>query len=276
MKDLFKMICTKPKLYEQSQNNIWEDEYISKNMLCAHLDEKQDPATRNMEFVKKSVEWIAAVLPVTKYPLLLDLGCGPGIYTELFYKKGYHVSGIDLSRRSIAYARNSACKNKFNIQYIQGDYTKIDFPASYNLITLIYCDFGVLPGPERKKLLHKVYHSLLPNGIFCFDVFTPLKYKGIKEMKQWEVEEKGFWKEELCLLLHSFYRYDEENTFLNQYVTITKKDLAFYYVWEHTFTLEELVQDLKEAGFQEMRIFGNVAGKKYETTDDTICILAQK
>lgn len=67
---------------------MWEDEYISKNMLKAHLDENYDSATRKLEFVRRSVDWISETLPPSDYPALLDLGCGPGIYGEFFSKKG--------------------------------------------------------------------------------------------------------------------------------------------------------------------------------------------
>lgn len=277
MNDLFKTITTRPPLYEPSEKNIWKDAYISKNMLCAHLNENVDAATRKMDFVKKSTAWIADILPPQTYPHLLDLGCGPGVYTELFYRKGYDVSGIDFSARSVAYAKKAARKNKYNIHYVQGDYTKIDFGSCYNLITLIYCDFGVLSGATRKKLLHKIYASLFPKGVFLFDVFTPLRYRGIEEYRKWDVGAKGFWHENLCLTLQSFYRYDKDNTFLNQYVTVTGENaVSFYNVWEHTFTVDELTRDLSEAGFQQIQIFGDVTGKQYQTDDDTICIVAQK
>ena len=101
MKNIFSIICEKPELFEESQKNMWNDEYISKNMLKAHLNKNLDSATRNYDFVKQSVEWIARILPPTEYPNLLDLGCGPGIYGELFFEKGYNVKGVDLSERSM-------------------------------------------------------------------------------------------------------------------------------------------------------------------------------
>ena len=55
---------------------------------------------------------------------LLDLGCGPGIYAELFYQYGYQVTGIDLSKRSISYAQASAKQKGFDIIYLRSDYTK--------------------------------------------------------------------------------------------------------------------------------------------------------
>ena len=82
------MLKEKPALYEASPVNMWDDPHISKQMLAAHLDEGFDSATRKMDFVRESAGWIASLLPPERYRRLLDLGCGPGIYAELFCHKG--------------------------------------------------------------------------------------------------------------------------------------------------------------------------------------------
>lgn len=277
MKKIFEILTRKPELYEQTSRNIWDDPYISKRMLEAHLDTSLDSATRNREFVKRSVEWIAHIVPATKYPNLLDLGCGPGIYAEMFKEQGYCVEGIDLSKNSIAYARKSALEKGLTIEYILGDYLKHPFTRKYNLITLIYCDFGVLSPNDRKVLLKKVYNTLHHNGVLIFDVFTPLKYKNESEDNSWEINENGFWHEKLCLTLKSFYRYDDENTYLNRYTVVTEDEEIFVYnVWEHTFTSKELKDDLEHAGFKNIRFFGDVAGAMCSESDYTICVVAEK
>lgn len=60
-------------------------------MLKAHLDPEFDGASRKLDFIEKSVAWITERIPPADYPLLLDIGCGPGIYAELFTKKGYQL-----------------------------------------------------------------------------------------------------------------------------------------------------------------------------------------
>ncbi|MCD8169151.1 class I SAM-dependent methyltransferase [Clostridiales bacterium TF09-2AC] len=276
MKNLLKMLKEKPVLYEASPVNMWDDPHISKQMLAAHLDEGFDSATRKMDFVRESAGWIASLLPPERYRRLLDLGCGPGIYAELFCHKGYEVTGVDISRRSIGFARESAGQKGLAIQYCRKDYTASGLGGCYDLITLIYCDFGVLARDTRMTLLARIYDSLAPEGALLFDVFKPVRYSGMEETRDWKVEENGFWHEKQYLLLHSFWRYDEDNTFLNQYVVGMEDGTAYYNIWEHTFTFEELERDLRKAGFGRIQFYGNVAGKKCEDADDTICVLAMK
>ena len=73
MDKLLSFLQVKPKLYEKTQYNIWDNDYVSKGMLQAHLDESLDSASRNIKFVNKSVNWISELFPPTKYHNLLDL-----------------------------------------------------------------------------------------------------------------------------------------------------------------------------------------------------------
>ena len=87
MKKLFTIAMQKPALYETSKDNIWSDPHTVKRMLKAHLDTTEDSATRRIETVEKAIDWISRQFPAERYPTLLDLGCGPGVYTERFCKK---------------------------------------------------------------------------------------------------------------------------------------------------------------------------------------------
>jgi len=113
--------CQRPILYEKSPSIFWSDKHISKNLLDAHLNPNSEAASRNPQFISKSAAWISSIAPYTLYPKLLDLGCGPGIYAEQFHNRGYSVTGIDLSERSILYAKKRANFNNHNIDYLHND-----------------------------------------------------------------------------------------------------------------------------------------------------------
>ncbi|WP_312810974.1 hypothetical protein [Sedimentibacter sp.] len=78
----------KPKLYEPSTAPFWDDENISKYMLDAHLNPNIEAASRQLDFIKKSVEWISTMFKNTSEKRLLDLGCGPGIYVLRKKRRG--------------------------------------------------------------------------------------------------------------------------------------------------------------------------------------------
>lgn len=63
-----------PPIYQPSDNNFWNDEYISKYMLEAHLNPDFEGASRKLSFIDKSVRWMEYIIPPKGYPRLLDVG----------------------------------------------------------------------------------------------------------------------------------------------------------------------------------------------------------
>lgn len=271
-----KQFAQKPPLYERTDAKFWDDPHISQGMLEAHLNPYLESATRKLDFVRKSANWISKIVPSEQHRSLLDLGCGPGIYAEMFLNKGYRVTGVDLSQNSIEYARKKAREKGLDILYLNSDYIQSPLSGKYDLVTMIYCDFGVLSSSERQVLLTKVYDILPSGGHFIFDVFTPFEYVGREEIKEWRYEDSGFWSAHPYLLLQSLYRYDESNTFLNQYIVVTDSLTTCYNLWEQTFTKGEIEIELFQAGFRNIRCFGDVAGGELRNDSKTLCIIAEK
>lgn len=276
LEKLLSYVSKKPDIYEPSTSKFWDDEHISKGMLEAHLNPEWEAATRNHNYVSKSVEWIASIANPMDYKMLLDLGCGPGLYAEKFHKIGYRVTGIDYSRRSIDYAVNNAKLNGLEISYKYQNYLDIIYQEEFDVITLIYCDFSVMSGYDRNRLLRSIYQALKPNGKFILDVFKPKHHEGRKESKDWYYSKGGFWSEKEHICLNSFYRYDERSTMLEQTIVITNDSVECYNIWDHTFDKEELEADLVKAGFDSVDFYGNVAGDVYQSDGNLMCAVAKK
>jgi 2-polyprenyl-3-methyl-5-hydroxy-6-metoxy-1,4-benzoquinol methylase len=51
----------------------------------------------------------------------IDIACGEGYYSVYLALKGFDVTGIDLSNRAIAYAKENARINKVDIRFLQID-----------------------------------------------------------------------------------------------------------------------------------------------------------
>lgn len=267
---------TKPELYANSTAKFWDDEHISKGMLEAHLNSEFEGASRRHQFVDQSVDWITHIAPSAQYIKLLDLGCGPGLYTERFYNAGYQVTGIDYSTRSLEYANHIAEKNGYSISYQYQNYLDIEYVEEFDVITLIYCDFCVLSDVNRKKLLEKIYRTLKPNGKFIVDVNTTNLYEGREDTREWYYSDCDFWSDKPHLCLDAFVRYDDSNTMLHQAIIVTESLINCYYIWDHTFTKNELESDLNQAGFLKIDFYGDIAGAEYKTEGSTMCAVAVK
>lgn len=269
-----KAYAIKPRPYEKSTSKFWDDPYISKKMLEAHLNPNWEAASRNPDDIQKITSWIYKQKNI-KDLNLLDLGCGPGLYAEKFYELGFQVTGVDLSIRSIDYAKDSSKKKNLDITYINKNYLELDLHDTYDVITLIYCDYAVLSKNERLKLLSIIKKLLKPNGIFLFDVFTPYQYVGVTESSSWYMgSENGFWRDHDHLVLENHYIYPN-HLHLDQYVVCDEtNDVQVYRIWDQTFTKETITNELLEAGFNEISIYSDLSGKPYQENSKLLGIKA--
>lgn len=195
IKSLFSHL-QKPVLWQRSSEPFWDDEHISKGMLEAHLNPDWDAASSRHSYIERSAEWLKSIIPAGGK--ILDLGCGPGLYTIRLSEAGYDVTGMDFSRRSIDYAK----AHDKRTEYIYRNYLEMDYTGEFDAITLIYCDYAALVPDERRTLLTKVHRALKPGGLFIFDVFTEQTHIGKGDCTYWSFHENGgFWSEKphLCL-----------------------------------------------------------------------------
>ena len=265
------IIYQKPTLFKKSVHNIWTDPYIQQQILKKHLDLLSDEASRQQESILKIVNFI--LQHSTPKSRLLDLGCGPGLYTSLLADEKYTVTGIDFNKASIVYA----IKERKDIKYILGDYIR-NFPeGKYDTVTMIYCDMGTHPDCDRDQLLANIYHSLTDNGIFIFDVFSKEIIHDKREGKSWEYAPAGgLWHESEYLLLSQTCHYPENNVFAYQHNLILGKTIKQFIIWERYYSEEEITNILKKTGFRKIAIYKNLLGKNTFTSSHEMFIVAEK
>ncbi len=269
-KELFSAI-KKPSLWQRSNEPFWNDEHISKGMLAMHLNDNLELASRCSDTINKSVKWLSSIIKHTNK--ILDLGCGPGLYSKRLSSLGYNVTGVDFSKRSIAYAKEHDNKSK----YIFQNYLDINFENEFDAIILIYCDYAALTESERKVLLKKIYHALKPNGLFIFDVFTVLSNKNKIITPTWsKYENGGYWSEKSHICLESVFLYENDTVAVNQYIIITEKEVKKYFIWNKVYNLQSLSEEMTINGFNLINKFDDICGKPYTGQSETICLIVSK
>lgn len=273
---LLSFLASPPPLYAPSSAPFWDDEHISKQMLDAHLAPDIDAASRSHAFIRRSAEWIAGLYAPCAGKRLLDLGCGPGLYAELFADAGFSVTGIDLSRRSIAYARERAEESGHPIEYILDSYLSLEREEEFDIAVMIYCDFGVLCPADRKELLSRVLRALKPGGLLVLDAFTAKELSGFVEGRTAEYSEGGFWSPEPHLCITTDRLYPETDNYLEQYVIVTANGCERYNIWNQVYTADSLGRELSDAGFGDIRFFGDIAGSPVSEGSSTICAVCRK
>ena len=78
--------------------------------------------------LKKRFADTAKIVGECKDVKILDVGCGPGIYTLYFAQNGARVTAVDISQNMIELARKNLSKAGVeNVKLISGDFLKYEF-----------------------------------------------------------------------------------------------------------------------------------------------------
>jgi 2-polyprenyl-6-hydroxyphenyl methylase/3-demethylubiquinone-9 3-methyltransferase len=106
------------------------------------------------------------------YPGLevLDLGCGGGLMSEAYARRGARVTGVDPSAESLAVARSHARQSGLSIRYEPGTGESIPLPdGSFDLVSC--CD--VLEHVnDLDTVSREVARLLRPGGFYFFDTIN--------------------------------------------------------------------------------------------------------
>ena len=264
-------LSKKPPLYEKGDSVMWTDEYISEQLLEMHLNPEIDLASRTKQSIENTIEFIVKFCNKSDLKIL-DLGCGPGLYAERLAGLGHKVTGVDFSESSIKHALNQAKIKRLSIDYICKDYLTIDYKNEFDIILLIYTDFGVLIPADRERLLTNIHHALKPNGIFIFDVINMKNQEQkFQEYKSWKYENSGFWKDTPYLELTNGFNYSNDRVFLRQHIIIDQtENIKTYRFWTHYFENNDIIKILKSKGFTNIESFDNILPDTHIWNGDNI------
>ncbi len=163
---------SKPPLFEPGEPRFWDDPHISKSMLEAHPEQTHDGASRRSTEVEKTVHHLIASGLLKTGDRILDLGCGPGLYSSRLCVEGIKVTGIDLSQKSIDYAGIQAEKEGLDLEYICADFFDIEYEGIFDAVLQVYGEICTFSDERRDYLLSLIHRSLKDSGIFIFDVST--------------------------------------------------------------------------------------------------------
>lgn len=127
---------------------------------------------------------------------LLDLCCGTGRVTAGLCARGFRLTGLDVSRAMLAYARRNAPAARF----VRADARAFALPARFDAVVSTFDSLNhILTLRELTAVFRNVRRALAPGGVFFFDVNLEM---GFREhwQEQFSVVEDG----RVCVLSGSY------------------------------------------------------------------------
>jgi len=273
-----KEINSRPSPFQfYTADELWTNEHTSKQMLEYHINEAIDVSSRNKAFIKRSVEWIVSHFGVNSKTEIADFGCGPGLYSSRLAEQSAVVTGIDFSKNSLNYAKQTADKKGLNINYVHANYLDFETPDSFDLIIMIMCDFCALSPEQRNNMLSKFSSLLKPDGSVLLDVYSLNSFNQKKESTIYELNQlNGFWSPDDYYCFVNAFKYDEEKVVLNKYTIIEDSRKRIVYNWLQYFSPESLRKEFEENGFKIDEYYSDVAGKVFSSESIEFAIVAKR
>lgn len=101
-------------------------------------------------------------------PKILELGVGTGLTAERVLKRfpQAEYSANDFSDKMLNGARVRL--QNYNVQYLEGDYSKIDLPEANNAVISVIGIHHQETAEDKKILFQRIYNSLNEDGVFIF------------------------------------------------------------------------------------------------------------
>ncbi|MBN1622015.1 MAG: class I SAM-dependent methyltransferase [Endomicrobiales bacterium] len=224
------------------------------------------------------VDFIESEINSNRNIKILDIGCGTGRHSIELAKRGYTVTGIDLSESQLNAARKKALNERLNINFVQADARKSIFNNEFDLAIML-CEGGFSLMETDKmnyQILENASKALELKGKFiftCLNALYPL-FHDLKEFLNTN-EQAGTSTQECNFDIMTFR---ENSTYEVVDDDGNKKLLNCN---ERFYTPTEIRWYLETLGFNKIDIYGCDIGvfdrnRKLTTNDFEMLVVAEK
>ncbi|MBQ8689203.1 MAG: class I SAM-dependent methyltransferase [Clostridia bacterium] len=222
-------------------------------------------------------EIISKEYTLGKPELVLDMGCGTGSMTVELAKRGYDMTGIDISVEMLDIARERAEALGFGgkILWLCQDMCEFELYGTVDVtVSCLDCINHLTTPAQLKKCLSLVHNYLIPNGIFIFDINGKHKFENVYADRSYVMETEGslcVWqnfynpKSKLCDFYITLFSETEEGTY-ERYDEAQR---------ERMYTLKSMKNALAQTGFEFLGAYSDFNFKNATDGDDRIYIVAR-
>ena len=208
---------------------------------------------------------------------VLDLACGTGSLTRELALRGYEMIGVDLSPDMLAEASD---KNR-GVGEIEPIFLcqPMEYLDLYGTIDACVCcldSVNYVTDPRKlARAFQRVHLFLMPGGLFLFDINTVEKLEGLDGQVFLDETEDTYcvWRAEyskrrkVCSYFMDIFRLDEESGLWDRGEELHE---------ERAYTIPELTGFLEQAGFRDIKVFGNLKMRAPVPGEERVFFVARK
>jgi SAM-dependent methyltransferase len=142
------------------------------------------------------VDFLLDVLALPPGASVLDIGCGTGRHAIELARRGYRLTGVDLSSQMLREAMRKAAAAEVNVEWVHADATQYIAREPFDAVLCLCGSAFTMPDLEGDPLAHdrailaNIWASLRPGGPFVLT--TPNGYRRIREVTDTDVASGAF------------------------------------------------------------------------------------
>ncbi|MBD3332307.1 methyltransferase domain-containing protein [candidate division GN15 bacterium] len=196
------------------------------------------------------IPFLIEVLALEKGASILDIGCGTGRHTVGLARAGYKMTGLDLSAGMLAQAEQRAEAEGVTVEFIKADASRWRAERQYDAVICL-CEGAMClitedddPFERDQRLLRNIAASVKPGGTLVINALNGLKI--IRQVTAQDITDGRF----------------DPVTMTERSDASTQLDdgTALQGALERWYTPAEFVRMIREAGFDELHVWGGEAG----------------
>ncbi len=183
-----------------------------------------------------------------------ELGCGTGSLTKLLAERGYQMTAVDLSADMLSIA-DRKCEG-MGVLFLCQDMSRLILQPPVDAVISCLDSVNYITRPAAlERTFRRVYKALVPGGLFLFDVKTPAALEEADGQTYLDEDEELFcvWRGEysprrrICGYGLDLFVREEDGSWSR----------GGEYHEEYAYSLEELDDFLREAGFTNIKVYGD-------------------
>ena len=189
---------------------------------------------------------------------ILDLPCGQGRHAIELARRGYEVTGVDISPFMIEVARERAKASGLQVHWLVGDMRKPIPGGSFDLILNLFTSFGYFAeDADDQQVLAAAVSMLKPNGRFLLEVINGERVMANFEERGWFTVGQSAVME-TRRLARSSQRMEVERTVS----TPAESETSVHTL--RLYTGPQIEAAMRQAGFQHVTLYAGWDGEPLE------------
>jgi SAM-dependent methyltransferase len=214
------------------------------------------PDARIAEATKQMAKALALTSPSAR--TALDLCCGPGRCAVALAKQGLSVTGVDRTKYLLDKARARARKEGVRVEWVQEDMRKFVRKDTYDVAVSMFTSFGYFESrAEDTRVLKNILTSLRPRGQVLIELMGKETLAKMFQPSLAETAPDG------SILIQQPQILDGWSRVRNIWTVVRNGKARKFTIELNLYSGHELREQLELAGFEDVKLYGNLEGEPY-------------